>query len=144
MIFIEIIPNLWIANSETLKYKDRLGIDFIVNCQKDLHFLGKYNQYKMEIGKNLEKYEIVKMYEYLNETSEFINKKLLNNNSVLVVCENGNQKSASIIAAYLMKYGKISLKNAILGMRTKHKTVFYPSIHYLNSLEMFESKYFKP
>ena len=83
------------------------------------------------------------MYEYLNETSEFINKKLLNNNSVLVVCEDGNQKSASIIAAYLIKYGKISLKNAILGMRTKHKTVFYPSIHYLNSLEMFESNYFK-
>ena len=103
-----------------------------------------YNQYKMEIGKNLEKYEIVKMYEYLNETSEFINKKLLNNNSVLVVCENGNQKSASIIAAYLMKYGKISLKQAILGMRTKHKTVFYPTIHYLNSLEMFESNYYKP
>ena len=69
------------------------------------------------------------MYEYLNETSEFINKKLLNNNSVLVVCEDGNQKSASIIAAYLIKYGKISLKNAISGMRTNTKPyfIFIPS-----------------
>ena len=109
MIFIEILPNLWIGNNELLKYKDKLNIDYIINCSKDLHFLGKYNQYKMDMKNNLEKYEIIKMYEYLNETSEFINKKLLANNSVLVLCETSNQKSASIIAAYIMKYGKINL-----------------------------------
>ena len=32
----------------------------MVNCQKDLHFSGKYNQYKKEVGKNLEKYELLK------------------------------------------------------------------------------------
>ena len=95
MIFIEIIPNLWIGDNETLKHKDKLNINFIINCSKDLHFLGKHTQYKMHIGNNLEKYEIVKMYEYINETSDFIYKKLMNNNSVLVVCESGNQKSAN-------------------------------------------------
>ena len=141
MIFIEIIPNLWIADKEILKYKSKLNIDFIVNCQKDLHFLGKYNQYRMDISNNLEKYEIIKMYEYLNETSEFIYKKLSNNKSVLVLCESGSQKSGAIIAAYIIKYGKINLKKTILSLRTKHKTIFYPSIDYLNSLKMFESKF---
>ena len=141
MIFIEILPNLWIGNNELLKYKDKLNIDYIINCSKDLHFLGKYSQYKMEMKNNLEKYEIIKMYEYLNETSEFIYKKLLENKSVLVLCETSNQKSASIIAAYIIKYGKINLNNTIHSIRTKHNTAFYPAIDYKNALEMFESKF---
>ena len=141
MIFIEILPNLWIGNNEILKVKEKLNINFIINCTKDLHFLGKYSQYKMEMKNNLEKYEIIKMYEYLNETSEFIYKKLLENNSVLVVCETSNQKSASIIAAYIIKYGKINMNNTINSIRTKHNTAFYPAIDYKNALEMFESKF---
>jgi hypothetical protein len=141
MIFIEILPNLWIGNNQLLKYKDKLNIDYIINCSKDLHFLGKYNQYKMEMKNNLEKYEIIKMYEYLNETSEFINKKLLENKSVLVLCETANQKSASIIAAYIIKYGKVNLNNTINSIQTKHNSAFYPVIDYKNALEMFESKF---
>ena len=141
MIFIEILSNLWIGDNSILKYKEKINIDFIINCSKDLHFLGNCNKYKMEMKNNLEKYEIIKMYEYLNETSDFIHKKLLNNNSILVVCENSNQKSASIIAAYIIKYGKINMMNTIGSIRTKHKTAFYPGIDYKNSLEMFESKF---
>ena len=48
MIYIEIIPNLWIGNNDILKYKDKLNIDFIINCSKDLHFLGKHTQYKLD------------------------------------------------------------------------------------------------
>ena len=141
MIFIEILPNLWIGNSEILKVKEKLNINFIVNCSKDLHFLGKHTQYKMDIKNNLEKYEIIKMYEYLNETTEFIHNKLMNDHSVLVVCESGNQKSATIIAAYIIKYGKINIANTIKSIRTKHNSAFYPSVDYMNSLEMFESKF---
>ncbi len=43
------------------------------------------------------------MYEYLNETVDFIYNNLMNNKSVLVYCENGNQKSPTIVAAYLIK-----------------------------------------
>ena len=141
MIYIEIIPNLWIGNNDILKYKDKLNVDFIINCSKDLHFLGKHTQYKLDIKNNLEKYEIIKMYEYLNETTEFIFKKLNKNKIILVVCENGNQKSCAIITAYLIKYGKLSLNNSIKSLRTKHNTAFYPSIDYINSLNMFESKF---
>lgn len=139
MILIEIIPNLWIGDKEILKYN--VNVDFIINTLKDLHFLGKYNQYRMDIKNNLEKYEIIKMYEYLNETSEFIFKKLNNNKSVLVICESGNQKSCTIVAAYLIKYGKISLNTVIKSLRTKFKSAFYPNIDYKNSLDMFESKF---
>ena len=108
MIFIEIIPNLYIGEQETIKYLDKLNINSVINCTKDLHFLGKYNEYTLAIKDNLEKYEIIKMYEYLNETVEFIYKNLMNDKALLVYCENGNQKSAIVICAYLIKYGKTS------------------------------------
>jgi len=141
MIFIEILPNLWIGNYEALKNKEKLNVDYIINCSKDLHFLGKHNQYKMEFKNNLEKYEIIKMYEYLNETSEFIYKKIHHDNSVLVVCEDGNQKSPTIIASYIIKYGNLNLNSTIKSLRTKHETAFFPNIEFKNSLEMIESKF---
>ena len=140
MIFIEILPNLWIGNIDILKYKEKLNIDYIINCSKDLHFLGKYNNYKDGIKNNLEKYEIIKMYEYLSETTEYIYKNLLNNKKVLVVCDTSNQKSASVIAAFIIKYGIMDLNSTIKSIRSKHNSAFYPSIDYINSLEMFESK----
>ena len=141
MIFIEILPNLWIGNQETLKHTDRLNIDYIINCTKDLHFLGNSNNYKSDIKTNLEKYEIIKMYEYLIETTEFIYKKIMNNKSVLVVCQSGNQMSPTVITAYIIKYGHLSLNIIIKSLRTKHKTAFFPSIDYKNSLEMIESNF---
>jgi len=140
MIFIEILPNLWIGNNEILKYKDKLNVDYIINCSKDLHFLGKHSEYKNGIKNNLEKYEIIKMYEYLSETTEYIYKNLLNEKKVLVVCETSNQKASSVIAAFIIKYGLMDLKSTIKSIRTKHNSAFYPSIDYINSLEMFESK----
>jgi len=141
MIFIEILPSLWIGNYETLKHKDRLNIDYIINCTKDLHFLGKSNNYKSDIKINLEKYEIIKMYEYLIETTEFIYKKIMNNNSVLVVCQSGNQLSPTVITAFIIKYGRLNINTIIKSLRTKHKTAFFPSIDFKNSLEMVESNF---
>ena len=137
MVCIEIIPNLYFGDNKNV------NVNCIVNCSKDLSFLGKYKEYNINISDNLEKYEIIKMYEYLNETVEFINDNLINNKSILVYCENGNQKSPTIIAAYLIKYGNMSYLNAIKSIRSKYNTAFYPSINFENSLAMFESKYLK-
>lgn len=135
MLFVEVIPNLYFGNNKNV------NVDSIVNCTKDLHFLGNYKEYNINIKDNLEKYEIVKMYEYLNETVDFIYNNLMNNKSVLVYCENGNQKSPTIVAAYLIKYGLINKNNAIKAIRSKYNTAFYPSINFEMSLEMFESKF---
>ena len=141
MIFIEIIPNLYIGDQEIIKHLNKLNINSVINCTKDLHFLGKYNEYTLAIKDNLEKYEIIKMYEYLNETVEFIYKNLMNDKSILVFCENSNQKSCVVVAAYLIKYGKITKNEAIKIIRTKHETAFFPEVNFGISLEMFEKKY---
>ena len=80
------------------------------------------------------------MYQYLIETSNFIYKHTTNDNSVLVYCENGNQKAATVIAAYLIKYGKMSADESIKTIRTKNKTAFYPNIDYYSVLQLLEKE----
>ena len=139
MLLIEILPNLWIGNNESVKYKDKIGVTRIINCSKDLKSIGQYNEYQSQIGNNLQKYEIVKIYQYIKESIEFIHKNLLNDNVILVFCENGNQKSALVIASYIIKYGKLKKKDVIFSLRTKHNTAFYPTIDYNVILDMIES-----
>jgi len=140
MILVEIIPNLWLGDIDSLK-NNTIEINNIINCHKNLHFLGNYQNYRFETHTNIEKYEIIKMYEYLNETVDYIYNNIIKNKTILVVCENANQKSASVVCAYLIKYGKMSLINAIKSIRSKQSTAFYPKIIYSNSLEMFESNF---
>ncbi len=135
---VEIIPDLWLGNDQSaLNTQDD---NFVyINCSNDLSFLGRAQQYNIEIKNNLEKYEILKMYQYLNETVEFIYKNLINLKPVLVHCETGTQKSATVVAAYLIKYGKMNIEQAVKLIKTKKIDCFTPDIDYFFSLE----KYYK-
>ena len=55
MILIEIIPNLYIGDIESLKYKSNLNISAIINCAKDLKSLDSYSNYVYDIKKNIER-----------------------------------------------------------------------------------------
>lgn len=139
MILVEILPNLYLGDSEGSKYKSQLGIESQINCQRDLKDVGITNEYVYDIKKNIEHYELVKMYQYLLECVNFINKNVINDKSTLVYCENGNQKASTVIAAYLIKYGRVDTDTAVRMMRTKNKTSFYPNIDFYNSLKMMEN-----
>jgi hypothetical protein len=138
MILVEIVPNIWLGDIEGEKYKSNIDIKYVVNCVKDLSFLNNSDEYRGIVKKSLEKYEIIKFYEYLCETTKFLYKNMIMDEPTLIFCENGNQKSASVIAAFLIKYGNHSKENAIKAIRTKYKSAFYPDINYIYSLEMFE------
>lgn len=138
MILVEIVPNVWLGDIEGEKYKSNINIKYIVNCLKDLSFLNNYDNYKGVVKDSLEKYEIIKFYEYLCETTKFINSNMIKDEPTLIFCENGNQKSATVIAAFLIKYGSHTKETAIKAIRTKYKSAFYPDINYIYCLEMFE------
>ena len=139
MILVEIVPNIWLGDIEGEKYKTNINAKYIVNCLKDLKFLNNYDNYKEGVIKDsLEKYEIIKLYEYLCETTKFMYNNMFKDEPTLIFCENGNQKSATVIAAFLIKYGNHTKESAIKSIRTKYKSAFYPDINYIYSLEMFE------
>ena len=92
---VEIFSDLWIGsslNGNNYEFQQLNNISCLVNCTKDLNFLGKYQEYNVMLKNNMELYEIDKMYKYLIEVTEFINENLLNNKSDLIYCEDGIQK----------------------------------------------------
>ena len=131
-MYIEIIPNLWVGKIGLLIDK----FDIIINCSKHLHFLDKYNNYKLTNSINL-----VKDYEYLDELTTYIYKNLNNNKKILVICEDCIQKTPTVVCVYLIKYGKINLKEIILKLNTKGTFTFNNRIHYINILKRFEQKF---
>jgi hypothetical protein len=139
MILVEILPNLYLADAEGSKYKSQLNITSQINCQRDLMYIGTSNEYVHDIKKNIEQYELVKMYQYLIESVNYIHKNVLNDNPVLVYCDSANQKASTVVAAYLIKYGRVNADDAIKMIRSKNKTSFYPSIDYYNSLKMVQN-----
>lgn len=138
MILVEILPNLYLGDLESLKYKAQLGIESQINCGRDLMYIGTHTEYVPTIQKNLEQYELVKMFEYLTESIGFINKMILKDKPILVYC-NTNQKAATVICAYLIKYGRVDTETAVKMIRSKNKTSFYPNIDYYKSLKMIEN-----
>ena len=146
--FVEIIPDLWLGDDKSVfeNISNYKNLDFLyINCNKDLDFLDKSKKYKdNEIKNNLEKYELIKLYKYLHTNTTFIYENIKNNKTVIIHCNNCLQKSPTIAAAYLIKYGNLDPKQAINIIKTKNILCFKKSINFLYVLDKFYSDlYFK-
>ena len=137
---IEILPGLWISTigySENAEFLRDKNIGFLVNCERDLEFLGKSDGYNDEIRINIEKYEILKFNKYLIEITDLINKKILDNSNALIFCNDAIQKSPTIALCYIIRYGMLNYNNAIQMMKTKCPDIFKPSIKYEKTIKKF-------
>ena len=144
----EILPNLWLGNYEITKSKDFINlhkINTIINCTNTFpfpeHFKGK--RIRVPVLDNKKPNQIWKMFKYFDLVHQIINKERARNSNILIHCQAGKQRSVSIVLAYLMSHGKISLNNAYLLLQTKHCNSTGIPLNNLNfkwSLEQY-SKY---
>jgi|TARA_B110000261_G_C13051465_1_gene344367 hypothetical protein len=136
---IEILPGLWLSDSKKLDnvFIDEKNIKNIINVDKDLGFIGNSNNYTDTIKENVEKYEILKMVNYLKEITLFIKNCLLKSENILIYCDTCIQKSPTLILAYLIRYGYLTKEIAIEMIRTKNINAFKPKLEYEKSIEIF-------
>ena len=142
MSVCEILPNLWLGNivaAKNAKFLLNNNIDIIINCSKDLRFFSnKTINYRVAVHDNLEKEEVDKFYEYLDKIIPLIHTHLNNNKTIFVHCYAGKQRSASIVACYLIKYGKLTLKQSIDSIKSKRLVAFTPGINFNDALLLYE------
>jgi dual specificity MAP kinase phosphatase len=133
----EIIPNLYLASYHSIEL---LPNTFIVNCTKNLDMLNDDN-IRIDVDDDMNDDSINKMYNTLNNIVDIIDEQIINNKNVIVHCLAGQQRSPTVIAAYLISKKEYKLNDAIEYIREKKKDAFFWQINFIKSLEMFNNDF---
>ena len=137
----EIIPGLWLGDKNISMnrqfFKDN-NIEIVINCSKDLPFINlEVEKVRLKVHDNLQKDEIISMYNLLEYTTKYINDNLLLCKNILVHCYAGKQRSATLVVAYIMTYGKMNLYKTIELVKSKKTNIFTPSINFNEALKLY-------
>lgn len=125
---IEIIPGIYIGKRNSIDNQtlnNIQGIKKIIDAQSDLSFIGKSNEYLHKgIKKELQKYEVQKTIEYFKDCSNTIINHYNSGVPLMIICDECNQLSPSIILYFLVHYSKINIDLAIKLMKSKKTDIF--------------------
>jgi len=142
MSYTNILPSLWLGDqkiSVCKEFFDVYKISVVINCTKNYnYYTNNTTNIRVEVDDSLKKEDIDKLYLYFHETSDFINEMINKGKNILVHCYAGKQRSANIVLAYLMKYGKMTYKNAKQYLKSKRPICFEPSNNFEEAILKFE------
>lgn len=141
----KVFKNLYIGNSVNIlneNFINKHNIKLIINCSQRLPFIKKKNicKYRIPVKDDLSSRTNLILFKNLDKTGYLINLYLKNNKGVYVHCVAGMQRSATIIAGYLMKYKNLSKEDAIKYLKRKRMQVFFPVVNYDSVLSIYEDK----
>jgi len=137
----EIVPGLWLGDFRAARSGEFLkerSIVAVFNCTKDLPFHeGNWNKYRVPVDDNLEDAEIRNMQLY---SFEAVYKLCLEvkRGPVLVHCAAGMQRSAAVVAMYLIATSGYKVETAIKYIQSRRPIAFTPSPNFLQSMQYFE------
>lgn len=135
----QIIENLWLGAISSAYNREALheyNIDIIITA-----FLGSTAEYPYDF-----KYERAKLRDVddenilddINHLLPIIHKNLMEKKGVLCACQKGRSRSASIVAAYLIRYHGMTTDTAIEFIKSK-RTQVNPNKGYMEQLKLFEA-----
>ena len=143
MVVTEILPNIWISDSSYSTDKiflNKHNIKVVFNCTKNLPFTSlDLKKYRMPVDDSLKPTDQTEMLSYLPELTNIMYLAYKTLSPVLVYCKVGIQRSATLIAAFLIRYTGIDYLSAIKIIQSKHEFAFRPSINFLDTLKTFSS-----
>jgi protein-tyrosine phosphatase len=128
----KIIDHLYIGNivaAQDLSFIKNNNINVIINCSNDIpnyHVIDNNIEYhRIPIDDSLEEYDINLMSELLPKYVKIINNAISEKKNVLVHCYAGRQRSACLIAAYLIFKYNYTIEEAYKIILSKRKQVFH-------------------
>lgn len=128
----EIIPNLYIGNidsAQNLKFIKDKKIKVIINCSNSIPNYFQYDTnieyFRLAVDDSLLEDDINLMTKYLPDYVNIIDRALSQNKPVLVHCYAGRQRSACLIAAYLIYKYKYSIEDVYKYIISKRKEAFH-------------------
>lgn len=138
----EILPGLWLGNGkaagdELFLVSKKIGAVF--NCTKDIPFNTRVKRcYRVPVDDNLQDAEIRNLELWSFEIITKLSKEYKTGQPVLVHCAMGMQRSAAVVAMFLIAFKKISSDDAIAFIRAKRPIAFMPMVNFSRSIKGFE------
>lgn len=140
--FHEIIPGLYLGNyhAASLESIEENKFYVIVNSTPNIPFASKKTiNIRIPVEDDMSLYSNMMMVKYIQRYLPVIHRYLKSGKKVLIHCRAGVQRSATIVAAYLMRYHKMTIRQAISFIRDKRMIAFRPGPNFLHTLEILAS-----
>lgn len=142
----EILPGLWLGNivaSQSAEFLIGKKIKAVFNCTKNIPFHEAVRiRYRVPVDDNLEEDEIRNMSLWSFEAVYKLRLEHLKG-PVLVHCHAGMQRSACVVAMYLIAVKGFKVEEAIDYIRERRPIAFRPSANFLKSIYDFERNFDK-
>lgn len=136
----EIIPNLYLGDAGFVR-EDR-SFELIINCCPEVDIIYqepsnvvylRFHDDPRDNGKFLSELEKHKVLENIHA-------HVVGSKPVIVHCAMGIQRSASIVACYLLKYCVTNgVQNTLDFIRSKRKVAFSTGYNFLQAMKQFEN-----
>jgi protein-tyrosine phosphatase len=137
----EILPGLWLGNiiaSADGPFLVQRNINTVFNCTKNIPFHeASRNRYRVPIDDNLQEEEIRNLELW---SFEAVYKLRLEHKKgpVLVHCHAGMQRSAAVVAMYLIATKGMKVEEAIAYIQARRPVAFTPGPNFLKAIQGFE------
>ena len=141
-----ILPGLWLGNVRSSRDDNFLKENNIIrvfNCTKDAPFHNSIKkQYRVPVDDNLQEEEIRNMELWSYEIVYKLSKEH-REGPVLVHCHAGMQRSAAVVAMYLIAKEQMKSDDAIKFIKEKRPIAFHHSVNFFKSIKGFEETFNK-
>ena len=141
-----IIPGVWLGNrlaSMDDAFLKQNNITTVFNCTKDLPFHSSIKKrYRVPVDDNLQHEEIRNMELWSYEIVYKLTKEHKHGN-ILVHCYAGMQRSAAVIAMFLIANYNMKKDNAIAYIKRKRSIAFWPFTNFGKAIQGFQDSYEK-
>lgn len=138
----EIIDGLYLASVLQLDAVKNISEYYIINCTKDLPMASHGMRVPVDDDGSIDSincmYGSFNVCNTCNTCNTAINKELENGGKVIVHCKQGQQRSATIVCAFLVWKGVAnSLQEAIQIIKTKKPDAFFWQVNFKAALERY-------
>ena len=143
MSYTEILPNIWLCDLEAATNKSFIrerSIKIIFNCTKNLPFVDieAIKKYRLAVDDSGSDIDIEEMTIALPQMTNLLGIAYSCNIPTIIFCYKGRQRSATLIAAFLMEKTGIEWMNAVKMIQSKSPLAFKPEINFAKSLKQFK------
>jgi len=141
----EILPGLWLGNFNASRddvFLKTHQIETVFNCTKDLPFNPMIqNRYRVPVDDNLQPDEIRNMELWSFEIIYKLIRERKKEKPILVHCAAGMQRSAAVVAMYLITTENMTWDQARRHIKQRRPIAFYPSANFEKAIVGFYNSF---